>query len=136
MASTIPNEGERRILQARKDIGLQRVILFTNDLTPSAATVFADLDEADFSGYSRVEPSWGSVSTGGDGRAVMTAAPAVFTHDGGGTANDIYGYAHIDAAPGNESIIAIERLPSPPEVMEDLGDTITVTLVAHERQQA
>lgn len=135
MAAIIPNEGERRILQARKDIGPQRVILFKNDITPDADTVFADLTECDFSGYSRQVPSFGSITTGVDGRAVMTAAPVLFVHDGGGTANDVYGAALIDADSGSEVILSIERLPSPPEALSAVGDSVTVTIVAKERQE-
>lgn len=130
----IPNEGERRILQARKEIGSQRVILFKNDVTVDDEVTWASLEECDFSGYERGLPAWGDIATGLDGRAVMLADALTWLHDGGDTMNDVYGAALIDGNPGLECILSIVKFGSP-RSMNGIGDFITVTPSSFDRQQ-
>lgn len=130
----IPDEGERRILKARKDIGVQRVVLYKTSVALVAGTVWADLTECDFSGYARGIPTWGSIATGLDGRAVMLASAITFTHSGGATGNDVYGVALIDGTPGSEVILSIKAFDDV-VAMNGIGDYITVTPSSHDRQQ-
>lgn len=135
MSDKIPNEGEIRQLTELKNMANQRVILFKNDYTPVDGTTFANLTEADFSNYSRQTPTWGAISTNGSGEAEMAASAVVFSHDGGATGNNVYGWALIDAAVGAEKVLAAARLSSPPKSMTLSGDSITVTLTHRLRQK-
>lgn len=128
MAATVPNEGENRMLTEAKGMSNQRVVLFTNNITPGPTTTYSGLTLATFSGYSAVTPSWGSASTDGSGYGSAAAAAAVFAHNGGGTSNNVYGWALVDITGGSEKILAAERLASPPKAMTLSGDSITITL--------
>lgn len=132
MAVIVPNEGENLLLNILKDPGSQTgnsmyVGLFKSDTTPSASTTWASITECNFSGYTVGAASWGSVATDGGGKASMTATEVVFNHDGGGTSNDVYGW-FLGYGTGNPTaLIAIERFASPPAVMDDNSDSISVT---------
>lgn len=135
MAAIIPNEAEVRILEARVAISPQRYILFNDNITPDADTVFADLTEPTWPGYGRQTPTWGAVTTGGDGRAVVVGVPLVFVRTSTGAPQTAYGWAHIDSSAGDEKILAI-ALFSSPVVIENVGDGAAVVPTMHERQQA
>lgn len=126
MSLLVPNEGKVALLDklnAGGGLGAAVLSLYKNSVALSASTVFADFDEADFSGYSSATPSFGSAAISG-GKAVITdASPRAFTHDSGGTDNDIYGYFV------HESGVCLwaEALSSP-FTMENDGDEISVTV--------
>lgn len=128
MAGVIPNEGELQLCARIKASGTQKMILFKNNLTPVPGTVFANLTEANFSGYASGPVTWGTPFTDGAGKAVMIGTTITFTHNGGGTPNDIYGYAILTQDITLAwFIICAERLSSPPKVMTNNGDSITIT---------
>jgi len=128
VAATIPNQGELKLLNAIKSGAAYNIVLFQNDLTPSATTVYADMTLATFSGYSQGTITWGTPTTDGGGKGSMTATAVTFTHNGGGTSNNIYGYAIVSQDISMAwHLIMIERLSSPPKSMANNGDSITIT---------
>jgi len=127
LAAIVTNEGEIRIANAIKNITFQKIVLFQNNLTPDENTVYSSLTLATFSGYAAVTPTWGTPAMNGSNQAEMTATPAVFSHSGGGTSNNIYGWAWIDDSLGAQKLIAAERIAGAPKSMSVIGDSITIT---------
>jgi len=100
--------------------------LYKNNYTPIDSTLASDMTEADFSGYSQVGITMGSpTEVANKAKSVATAA-AVFTHNGGGTANTIYGYYVYDTILG--ACLWAERFGSS-QLMTNNGDEISVTAV-------
>lgn len=97
--------------------------LFKNNATISASTVLADLTEADYSGYlSQTIGAWTTPAADGSSRKYTEAtAVLTFAHDGGGTANTIYGWYLIDTLSGD--LLAVHKFDTP-VVMDDATDTI------------
>lgn len=127
MAAVIPYEGrvrelERMIADHAADWEL---MLFKNNITPTASTVYSDLTEADFSGYTRVVPDWGTVSLNGANLAESVADPCVFTKSGA-TAGSSYGWALVDTSSGNK-ILATLRHPDGEHTFTDDGDFKSIT---------
>lgn len=75
--------------------------MWTNDLTPTAATVLGDLVEATFTGYTRLtmdRASW-LIGEPADGCVHATwGAYAQTWYCTGGPVETIYGYAYVDAS--------------------------------------
>ena len=120
------NEGEKRILDFLT-AGMSRAcMLFKNNYTPVAASVFADFTDADFSGYSAggAALSYAAATTNGGGQSQSLATQVSFSHNGGGTANDIYGYAIYDSV--SSKILKAERFDTLIN-MAASGDVIKIT---------
>lgn len=97
---------------------------------PPIDVVFGDLVEADFSGYSAISVSPGSAPViNGDDNAETIFDLAQFEHDGGGTDNDVYGWAAYMVWDSVNQLLAIERWATGPRTMEPGADPIRVTLV-------
>lgn len=132
MAVTIPNEAERNILTNQRvalNASAGSVIkLFQGGgaVTIDATTTLATLDaaEADYSGYSAIaKTDWTTVTTDGGGNAFTQCSSANFQHDGGGTANDIYGWYLVDYFGG---FVCCEEFGAP-VTMNDNTDIITIS---------
>lgn len=109
MSLTVPNEGELAMLTLLLSADLH-LGLFKNNLTPSDATVFADLTAADFTGYAEVTLTGGASWTKSAGApSVATYAPQTFTCLAAGGAQTVYGYYIRDAA---NKLWAVERFPA------------------------
>lgn len=101
------------------------VILFQGPVDLSIATVLDDLDECDFSGYARVQPVWPASTDPGNGDAASLSPAIAFTHDGGPTANDVYGMAVVEDDGGfGTHLLRIYAFPVPIS-MESAGDNIS-----------
>jgi len=126
MPLKVPDIGELVIL-ASWIAGVAPTIvmrLYQNNYTPVDASVLTDFTEATFSGYSAQGLTMGSPVEVAN-KAVSTATtPCVFTHNGGGTANTIYGY-YIHETVLNQLLWA-ERFGSS-QIMTNNGDQISVT---------
>ncbi len=72
-----------------------RVKLIKATFTQNAALVYGDLTFANFSGYADWTPTFGSPGITG-GVSIADGGTHDFIHNGGGTANDIYGAALVD----------------------------------------
>ena len=101
------------------------VILFTNDADLESALTLDDLDEADFSGYARVHPTWPASSLTGGGDASSLSPACVWTHNGGPTANEVRGIALVNDAGGfGTRLIRCYKFPVP-ITMSTAGDNIS-----------
>ena len=110
------------------------VILFKNNVTITAATVFSGLTEADFSGYSRLHSTWSSPADDGSGNAESHPPTQTFSHNGGGTSNTIYGYAICPDNAGIVSTILCAFNFTSPISMAVLGDVINFNPVVKQGQ--
>jgi hypothetical protein len=98
--------------------------LFKNNGTPNEDWTISDITPADFSGYAGLQAfsSW-NAATWTSPRATATAADVVWTHNGGGTSNDIYGYYVVDGA---GALAWAERNAAAPVTISGSGQTYTV----------
>lgn len=126
MADNFPNSTLRRILDDNKAWrnGLT-LRLYKNDYTPVIGSTSANFTECNFSGYSsQATTLWGtaySALAGARGESDDTVH--LFAHDGGGTANDVYGFYLTD---GSGNYIYGERNPDAPVAMNDATDVYAV----------
>lgn len=105
------------------------VRLLKTSLSPTINSVIADTDEANFSGYVRVDVTPNTLTwDSGTGKALLTFHDAVFTRSSGGTSNTIYGYAvEIYEHTGATKALMIEMFATP-FAMVASGNSITVTV--------
>lgn len=101
MPLVVQNSSQLFLLQNLREVGptagLWRELvlkLYQNDFTPGLETALAEFTEADFSGYVAIVLSagWLLPFVDADGIARMMQAQTQFNHDGGATANTIFGY--------------------------------------------
>lgn len=129
VAIVLPDEGladqlSYIIKTAISGVADWQLMLFQNNLTPTQTTVFSDLVEATFSGYSRVtvtRATWTSPTIVAD-KAVSTWGTTGTTWTNAGSTQTIYGYALITAS--SPVIRVIERFASP--VVMATGGIISV----------
>jgi len=107
-AIVAPNEGLSRLLlyivQAEElTLFPWQALLFTNDITPTQATVLADLTEVTWTGYTRLtlDPTGWTAPAIDSGQAVSEwgLLPNIWTN-GGGPTETVYGYAIVDTLAG------------------------------------
>jgi hypothetical protein len=128
MAVVIPKEGKLAALGRLVEDQNYSLRLFKNNFTPDVNSVLADFTIANFSGYASLAAGWGARSLDGGGLAQCFSVIADFLHDGGATANDVYGwYIQDDTA---AKVLAANRLAAPPVVMDSVGDLIQLTFRA------
>lgn len=99
--------------------------LFQTALAPAVGDTFAlyNANKATYSGYAALNPAWAAaVAAAPDGR--ITAPPVTFQHNGGGTANTVYGY-YIYHATQNKVLFA-ESFATP-KTMATAADRIDIT---------
>lgn len=136
MSFVVPNEGEIEFLQDAKSafsssartVDLE-LVLVKDGVTLDSDSVFADVtaNEADFSGYAAIPldgSDFDAIATDANNKAYMrTSAYHTFTHNGGGTANDIKYYALIDR--DGAKLRCFEDLPTV-QTMAENGDPISI----------
>jgi len=132
--AVVPNQAERNALAVLlAQLSTANLRLYANDYSPVAGTVIGDLTEANFTGYAAVNGSWGSISTGGDGKAVTVGGPFNFTVGSSpSVGNLIYGW-YLTSNSG--LLLAAERLSTDGLEMASEGQQIslvTVTLKVYE----
>lgn len=107
-AGLLPNEGIAAQLEYILKASISGVLpwelmFWVNDIEPDHDTVLADLQEATWSGYSRLtmdRANW-TTPTVHDGCAHSTwGTEAVVWYVTGGPTETIYGYAYVDASAG------------------------------------
>lgn len=126
MALNVPNTGENIALgvlvnkTAAQDLVLR---LYQNNIVPADTDTAATYTEATFSGYAPITLSgatWGTPTNGSIAYPQQT-----FTHDGGGTSNNIYGYYVTQVTSG--TLVYSERDPAAAFLIANLGDNIKIT---------
>lgn len=107
--------------------GAYKIGLYKNNWTPAEGDTISAVTPADFSGYSTVGlatfSSWAS-ATFSTPRWTVTHADVTWTHNGGGTSNDIYGYYVVD---GSGNLAWAERYASAPVTLSGSGQSFTVS---------
>ena len=101
------------------------VRLYQNNFTPLVGSVLGDFTVATFSGYAAQAPTFGAAAIDGNGNAKADASALSFTHNGGGTANSIYGWYMVDTGTG--VVCQAERFAAAPLSFAVSGDDVTVT---------
>ena len=128
MAFIMPDEGELWLLEEIQTAAIlngQNLRLFKNNITPSSISVIGDFTEADYSGYAGVTTvSFASATEVSNKAQITDAAARGFTHNGGGTANTVYGYYYES---GSGKLILAEAFSSP-VTMASFGDNVSVQL--------
>jgi len=122
--SIYPDEGEPTLLDFIKTGLNGELKLFKNNITPSGTTVLSDLTEADFSGYAAVATDttdYNAVSEVSNKAVLIATAYANFIHNGGGTANTIYGYYYEQ----DGALLQVERFDTP-QLMSANADKIAI----------
>lgn len=128
MTLIVPDEGEIRLLDMLVNaVGMTnvRLRLFQNNITPDQDSVYATFTIATFSGYADTTPAMGAASTVSHKGKIVDGSARNFTHNGGGTANTIYGYYVVDT--GTSKVLWAERFSSS-QSMAANGDNIAITL--------
>jgi len=128
MPLIVPDVGEVIILDSMlAGIGIAGwfVLLYENNLTPDQDTVFTDFVEATYDGYAAQPVNFGSASIVGHKGTIVGSAPLSFVVATTGSPDTIYGYLVADANTGE--VVYAEKFASP-QVMENAGDTINITL--------
>lgn len=125
MANVFVRLGDVSVLQAMVDSAvLDNLRLFKNNHVPTEADVVGDYTEANFSGYpGAVSPTWGTPFVNGSNKGEVDATLITYTHNGGGTANTVYGVYVVDGA---GVLVYAERFPAP-YTMGSNGDTFPYT---------
>lgn len=128
MSLIVPDVGEVVLLEMlRSGVPLTACscYLFQNNMTPDQNTVLADLTQATFSGYAASVCNFGAATIVSHKGKIVGTAPLTFTHNGGGTANTIYGY-YVKITTTSD-LIYVERF-SASQLMTNNGDQIGITL--------
>jgi hypothetical protein len=127
MALKVPDVGDLFFLADLISNSLQGAWckLYRVDIVPTFATVLGDITEANFSGYvKKVLNSWSPQVILGI-RAYTENDPVNFTHNGGATANSIFGYYVVDST--ESELLFLEKDSLGPIVMAANLDNYRVT---------
>lgn len=133
MAALVPAGAEDVLLAGiiGSWLNLAAIQLYMNDYTPDDTTVYSNLTEADFNGYTAggiVLPGASGAFQNGDNKAEIGYDEVSWTKGVGGTGDTIYGYMIVDAV-GN--LVAVERFATPVDMNTDgsiLNLDVAVTL--------
>jgi hypothetical protein len=98
--------------------------LYKNNWTPANGDTISAVTPCDFSGYAGLQnfAAW-NAATWVSPRAEADADDVVWTHNGGGTSNDVYGYYVVD---GSGNLAWGERNAAAPVTISGAGQTYTV----------
>jgi len=120
----VPDVAERASLDAFLAGVVTYYHLYVNDLTPDAATVLGDFEEAAWPDYEAVKvTSWVPAVTV-SGRAVSNGDPIIWVRGSGGAGVDVYGYYVTDTAAG--PLLWCERRPAGPLPMHMPTEAVEV----------
>ena len=126
MALLVPDTGENLALEmlVNKTAAQNLVLkLFQSNTTPAEGDTAGTYTVATFSGYSDITltgASWGTAASG-----TIAYAEQTFTHDGGVTANSIYGYYMLQVTSG--TLFLAERDGAAPFTLTNNGDNVKIT---------
>lgn len=135
MSIIVPDIAELLQLQLLLDslIDTAVVHLFSNNITPDEDTVLGDFTECTYSGYGGGQtPTWDGPTTDMSNRAAITSEVMQYAHNGGATANTVYGYYVV--ASGTD-LVFCERFAAP-IVMDDATDQFSLQIVYRLREDS
>lgn len=132
MAIVVPDEGEVILMGwAIRDSSVTedtKLILYQNNLgAPDQDTVYGDLTECDFTGYSQVvlaRSDWNAPSTVSHKAKIVLNSAITFTFTDT-VSQTAYGYAVVNDA--EDTILWIEEFSDGPRVFTVSGDSLTFT---------
>ncbi len=102
-----------------------KIKLYKNNYDPSGNFLAAAFTEADFSGYLAVtKDTWGLPVIQGARVVLPLLTAATFTHNGGGTANSIYGWYMTQTSSG--LVVAAHKYAVPRTMASALSTPILV----------
>lgn len=124
-----PNGGALYLAgQIRTDLVAAQLLLFQNNILPGSGTTAADLDECDFSGYTRLDPIvWGAVFLDPVLQGASFQTYNQWDFDGtdvSPTTNTVYGFAILNAA---DELVACGTFDEPIPMAAG-GDSIPLTV--------
>lgn len=105
--------------------GSHKIGLFKNDYTPTPLTVFADVIEADYTGYAAVTNSgWLAAFWASQGAAAQYMdTPALFQPTGTTVTNIIHGWFYYKTGTPNEYVMG-ERFDAPKSMLSPVDQII------------
>lgn len=107
--------------------------LYKNNIVPTPRTTLAELDEADFTGYTRSAAiTWSAVGQNIEDQAICLSDQKVFAGTGSAVANLIYGYMVLTT--GGTFLLEVVPLPEPVSINE-AGDLLPIVHVLTEPQE-
>ena len=104
------------------------VRIYTNNYTPTDATLLSDLTQATWSGYSAIALSaanWGAVTVASHLASSPYTLTLAFTRSVTGTAVSNFGWYITDS--GNSLLYAAARFATAPLVVTNAGDAIVLS---------
>jgi len=103
--------------------GTVTVHLYANDVTPTPATVLADLTEANFTGYADVDVTPNAAGENPDGWGQVDIPEAHFEATGAAIPNNVFGYYLTDTT--NLVLLAAGHFDVP-VVFDETGDALNL----------
>lgn len=107
-----PISGQTDLLNVLRNNGL-KVRLFKNDYTPTNNTVIGDLVEADFDGYSAVDPADFGDPFMEEERQAILGGPFPFLKTAGASGNTVYGFYVTVMDQSTEKLLLVRRFDVP-----------------------
>jgi len=101
-----------------------RVGIFTNDFTPTKASVYADFDLAVYTGYANVTPTISAVFITADGKVSVDLSDCAFLGPTADAGVDGYGWFLFDNV--THDVWACERFTDAPLSLQNLLDRVEV----------
>jgi hypothetical protein len=102
-----------------------KVHTYSNNFTPTTASILANFTENTYAGYAAQDISnWGAPSTAAHVTTIQ-GDPNTFTRSTTGAAENVYGYFVTDQA--GTTLYYAEKDPGGPRVLTNAGDSVTIT---------
>lgn len=122
MTIVAPDSGELKLLEYIVSAGSKILKLYSNDITPSDATVVGDLTEVGVSGYAAAtlaSVNWTTTQVAGVSSAVYSEQTYTFN-----TGVSLYGYYVTDTS---NNLLWLERFDGAPREVPADGGTFSLT---------
>lgn len=100
-----------------------RIFLYKALSGSGKGVTWSDFTPANYSGYAEQTPAWSLGAIDGAGRSTATDSPLTFTHNGGGTSNNVIGYGMRNNSTGK---VEFYEPFSAPVVMAASGNVIVI----------
>lgn len=101
------------------------ICLYQSDTTPSQDTILGELEEADYTGYARLNWDVTPPLTVGH-KAVLPPAFAYFTGPSDSVPQDVYGWYVLDSTAAE--LILVARFADAPRTLSSLADIVSFNL--------
>ncbi len=109
----------------KADADTWTIDLFTNNATPTTASVIGDFTIATYTGYAQQSFGTSTVGSVSGNNITLATAQKTFAVTATAGSNQVYGYILKD---GSGNLIAAEKFSGGPYNMQTLGDTLKLTI--------